>query len=634
MSTPAPAAPIHPEMQKLIDEGKLTSTAARTLSAMEPGAYCQHKSWGFGRVTAWNLPENQIRIDFATKLNHPMQLQYAGDNLRVIPPDHFLARKADDLAGVKKMAAEDPVALVSLILQHSEGQRATPAQIAALLIPDAIGGETEFKRWWDNAKKSLKKDGRFAVPAKKTDFVEMRAEAVGHTQELIGQFQSARQLKGQLAALDQIFKHIEDFKEDTASLLPVLGAAGAAAARNQRLDVFASFELLVTRDEIAVAAGLDPAAASPTLADFLRAEEGRLGDIIGKLPAAKQRFALSQLPVALGDETWSTKALSFLPQTHNARVVGEVAKLLETHGRSEEMRAFIERTIREYSISCEMLLWLCKERSDEKFASFVGPRLFGALLSALERDAFSDIKRSTKLRELLLSDRALVPELLASADPGELRAAARALLASPSLEELDKRSLMARLIKHHPELQTLLTGGAEEKPTVLIVSWSSLEKRKLEYEDLVNKKIPENSKEIGVARSYGDLRENFEFKAAKEMQSVLLRRKAELEQDLARSRGTNFENPDISQVAIGTVVKLSPVGGGASETYTILGAWDGDPERHIISYQTTLGQALMAHRTGEIIDLPNIDGSGSRRVKIESIAAYKVPTPAEEAAAE
>ena len=250
--------------------------------------------------------------------------------------------------------------------------------------------------------------------------------------------------------------------------------------------------------------------------------------------------------------------------------------------------------------------------------------MFGALLSALERDAYSDIKRSTKLRELLLSDRELVPELLAKADPGELRAASRALLASPSVEELDKRSLMARLIKHHPDLQTLLTGGAEEKSSVLIVSWSSLEKRKLEYEELVNKKIPENSKEIGVARSYGDLRENFEFKAAKEMQSVLLRRKAELEQDLTRSRGTNFENPDVSQVAIGTVVELVPAGGGgASETYTILGAWDGDPDKQVISYQTTLGQALLSHRAGEIVELPVETGAAIRRMKIASINAYR-----------
>ena len=41
------------------------------------------------------------------------------------------------------------------------------------------------------------------------------------------------------------------------------------------------------------------------------------------------------------------------------------------------------------------------------------------------------------------------------------------------------------------------------------------------------------------------------------------------------------------------------------ETYTILGAWDGDPDRHIISYQTAIGQALLGHKTGETVTLPN-----------------------------
>ena len=39
------------------------------------------------------------------------------------------------------------------------------------------------------------------------------------------------------------------------------------------------------------------------------------------------------------------------------------------------------------------------------------------------------------------------------------------------------------------------------------------------------------------------------------------------------------------------------------ETYTILGAWDGDPDRHIISYQTAIGQALLGHEVGETISL-------------------------------
>ncbi len=166
----------------------------------------------------------------------------------------------------------------------------------------------------------------------------------------------------------------------------------------------------------------------------------------------------------------------------------------------------------------------------------------------------------------------------------------------------------------------MVTGGQpQEKAASLIVSWSSLEKRKAEYEELVKAKIPENRKEIALARSYGDLSENFEFRAAKQMQSVLMRRKAELEQMLHNARGTSFENVDTSRVSIGTVVKLRNAETKNEETYTILGAWDGDPDRHLISYQTAIGQALLGHSVGEAISLNTDHGAAQFTiVSIES----------------
>jgi transcription elongation GreA/GreB family factor len=221
--------------------------------------------------------------------------------------------------------------------------------------------------------------------------------------------------------------------------------------------------------------------------------------------------------------------------------------------------------------------------------------------------------------------------MFAGAELGVARDAMRRLMLSPVFDELTKRSLMARIIKLYPDLQSLVSGGqAEEKSESLVVSWSSLQKRKAELEELVNKKIPENSKEIGLARSYGDLRENFEFKAAKEMQAVLMRRKSELERDLHRARGTAFESPDTSQVSIGTIVTLRETTSGREETYTILGAWDGDPERDIISYQTAIGQSLLSHRLGETVEL-NSEGDNGRYaiVAIEPAPLDEVPAEPE-----
>src|SRR5438477_12256265 len=104
------------ELEKLVEAGKLPSKAAEKLDALKPGTFCLHKSWGFGRVAEWNLLLNQIVIDFAGKKGHAMQLQYAADNLTVIPPEHFLARKANDLDGTKRLAKDNHAEAMSNVL--------------------------------------------------------------------------------------------------------------------------------------------------------------------------------------------------------------------------------------------------------------------------------------------------------------------------------------------------------------------------------------------------------------------------------------------------------------------------------------------------------------------------------------
>ena len=595
------------ELQKLVDAGKLTPAGAAQLNRLKPGAFCLHKSWGFGRVADWNLLLNQILIDFEKKKGHPMQLQYAAENLTPIPAHHFLARKANDLPALKIQLKEDPAAVMRNILE-SLGGKATQAQISSWLL-GGVFSEPEFKRWWDWAKKLLKKEGHFLIPTKKNDPIELRSAPVSRADELLAFFDQARQPKEQAAALDQIIKLHDEFKEPEKQLQPLLDAIEETARRNQRLNPAMAFELVIGRDDLLQ---LEPKLRSSNpgfaLERLIVEEEPRLADILPKIPSAKERRVLHALPAALG-ERWTVRAL-YLMQGSNARLVSSMPKVFAEADRLDELRAALERSLREHSATSEILFWLCKNRAD--WPELIHPELLSAILSACERDQHNESNsRSTRLRDLLLSDRSLIPDIFAGVELGVARDSMRRLMLSPVFDELTKRSLMARIIKLYPDLQNLVSGEqTEAKSEALVVSWSSLQKRKAELEELVNKKIPENSKEIGVARSYGDLRENFEFKAAKEMQAVLMRRKSELERALHLARGTGFENPDTSQISIGTVVTLRETTTNREESYTILGAWDGDPERSIISYQTAIGQALLGRRLGEIVELNSEEDTG------------------------
>ena len=608
------------ELEKLVESGKLTTKAAEQLEQLRPGSFCLHKSWGFGQVAEWNLLLNQIVIDFKTKAKHPMQLAYAAENLTPIPAGHFLARKVREPDAIKAALKSDPAAVVRNILEGYDG-KATLAQISDALVGDLFT-ETEWKRWWTSAKKAMKSSGYFSVPAKKSEPIALRGEPVSRADELLTFFNQTRQSKEQAAALDQIIKFHHEFKDPKTQLQPIVEKIESTAAQNQKLHSPLTFELVLARDDLlARVPELTITRPDLTLERLISEEESRLTEILSKLPSAKERRVLQALPRALGDG-WTRRAWRMMV-SNNPRLVAQIPKIFAENGKIDELRTLLERAVREHSASSEMMVWLCRERAS--WPELITPEILPAILSAIERDQHNETSRSSRLRDLLLDDRELIGDIFANSEVGAARDVMRRLLLTPVFDNLTKRSLMARVIKLYPELESMATGAQpEEKTETLIVSWSSLRKRQEEFEEIVNKKIPENSKEIGVARSYGDLRENFEFKAAKQMQAVLMRRKSELEQMLHRARGTDFSNADTFQVSIGTIITLRDVDSAQEESYSILGAWDGDPERHIISYQTAIGQALLGKKRGERVTLNTDHGTATYEVVAISAAPLDI----------
>jgi transcription elongation GreA/GreB family factor len=482
--------------------------------------------------------------------------------------------------------------------------------------------ETEWKRWWTSAKKAMKSSGYFSVPAKKSEPIALRGEPVSRADELLTFFNQTRQSKEQAAALDQIIKFHHEFKDPKTQLQPIVEKIESTAAQNQKLHSPLTFELVLARDDLlARVPELTITRPDLTLERLISEEEPRLTEILSKLPSAKERRVLQALPRALGD-AW-TKRTWRMMLSNNPRLVAQIPKIFAENGKIDELRTLLDRAVREHSASSEMMVWLCRERAN--WPELITPEILPAILSAIERDQHNETSRSSRLRDLLLDDRELIGDIFANSEVGAARDVMRRLLLTPVFDNLTKRSLMARVIKLYPELESMATGAQpEEKTETLIVSWSSLRKRQEEYEEIVNKKIPENSKEIGVARSYGDLRENFEFKAAKQMQAVLMRRKSELEQMLHRARGTDFSNADTFQVSIGTIVTLRDVDSAQEESYSILGAWDGDPERRIISYQTAIGQALLSKKRGERVTLNTDHGTATYEVVAISSAPLDI----------
>src|SRR6185437_10191893 len=229
------------------------------------------------------------------------------------------------------------------------------------------------------------------------------------------------------------------------------------------------------------------------------------------------------------------------------------------------------------------------------------PRLLSAIFFGIDYEALQAASaRRIPLADILSEDPDLIADLLATADPETARDLANTLLLNQGFEELTKKSLLARFIKIFPNIQSLVAADAEGKEEQLLVSRASYDRRRDEYEAIVSKKIPENSRAIATAREHGDLRENSEFKMAKQDQQILMAHKGQLKRDLARARVTDFKDAPVDQVGIGSQVKLT-LPNGSTASYSVLGAWDSDPDRNIISYKTPLGAALLSKKVGDVV---------------------------------
>ena len=604
------------ELEKMVAAGKLDRHHIEALVQLTTSGFCMHRSWGFGRIKTIDTVFARFTIDFPNKTGHNMDLAFAAESLKPISKDHILARKAADLEGLRQMAATNHLELVKLVLS-SYGGKATADQIQQVLVPEVI--RDDWKKWWEAAKRELKKDGHFQVPLKKNEPIIYQAKEVSLQDRLLQEFRAAKGLKARIAVAGELLKNAHDLADKEAAATEVIAALNAEIPSYQRTQPAVALEAIFARDDARAMAGAAPVEGELGAA-AIWSQDLKLGSLMEALPASKHRRALESFESANPDH-WQ-EALRANLNSISAKLAREFAGLLIHEGKIDALKETLARLISQHTASSELLLWLAKERNDS-FADILGPEVFRAMLTAMERDQFNE-RRSNRLRDFILDDQELLVELIGSADLEVIKDLTRALQLSPSFDDMDKRSLLARIVKSYPAIQSLISGEQSKQETHLIVSWESLERRKNEYHELVEKKIPANSKEIAVARSYGDLRENHEYKAAKEMQKLLMKRKGELETQLVRARGTDFANPKTEVVGIGTVVRATDLAVNQPERFTILGAWDSDPEKDVVSYLSPMAQAMLNHKVGDEVEF-EVHGAQHRH-RIEGIEAYKTPS--------
>lgn len=137
----------------------------------------------------------------------------------------------------------------------------------------------------------------------------------------------------------------------------------------------------------------------------------------------------------------------------------------------------------------------------------------------------------------------------------------------------------------------------------VVLTEEGLAKLEAELDELKNVKRREMAERIKLAISYGDLRENSEYHAAKEDQAMMESRILTIEKLLKKARVVQIENHDLSHVQIGCTVVLDDQEFKEKVEYKIVGAEEADVTASKISYESPLGKELLGKRIGDTIEV-------------------------------
>jgi len=581
-----------------------------------PDRLCHDKTWGFGVIKRLDDFYEKVTIDFRKKSGHQMSFAYASETLELIDENHLQSQRHRDEAALQVLVADDAAEIVRIALQ-SYGPLS--ADVLKEILVDGIVAANGWKDFWDRARRGLKQDSLVAMPAKRSEAIHLLSSERSYDKKW---FEALAEERDPQVILDRALELGESGKMDELS--------------PESRDILRGRLRFVTWSMEKSAPRLSARAALLVERFGLREEEDDLDDVLTKLRKPKRLAAtLHGLPVRevasflemllRQDADLTRRQLAGAVGGMSVSVLNVVIETLRAKDAVDECARAIREQIAQREPPMPILYWLCRHLA-EFDAWDLGARydLLKHAFDGMQRSQSGDgLKAQNQLR-LLIRQQEWLRDALSCVSEAQRRMLMAQLNSAQGWDPSERRSVMAAMIKLYPDLEQVVRGEQEkEEAAGASGRWTSVRsyaERREQLRRLVEVEIPENSREIGVARSYGDLRENAEYQAARDHQGILMRRKAEIEHDLKQVRATDFRGMRSDGAGMGTCVTLERED-GKKQVFNLLGEWDRDAELSIISSQSKLAQLLERKHEGDDVVLPGEDSDMPWRIaRIEPIS--------------
>ncbi len=535
------------------------------------GQYFYFERYGLGEIVDTIPTRREIVINFEKKERHFLTLDIARGLLTPIDSEHFLYKKHKNIAELKDLASSDPFALMKLLLK-SFAQPLTATQIKGYL--DGLVEKRALSRVWEKARKRLEKDDNVKVSGRTMKTYAYSESTVDKQEEAIAAFKQAPAREKYLLAehyakkMPTLFKQIE----------PQLAELGNNVYKKEpalALDIALLFDdlkiegnLSYTPDDIFV---------------YVKPEK-----IITKLNNIDHQKILIHAIREKNPHRWVDILEKVFFLTGDTKLLDEVVQHLQSS--PQKLKNIYYAVFSMPKQFPQQFQWMLKKIQSGDLQEYRSPRFIPKLIDSL--DYVKGIK--TTMSNILSLEK--FDTILHEAEEDDARRILKSITHNQTLLEYEKKDF-SRIIEYY------FPHFFSKKGETIYTTEAALRKKKDELHRLMTIEIPENKKEISRAREYGDLSENFEYKAARERQDQLYQKVRTLEAALKKVTVIDSKTIDTSRVTVGTKVTLKSVQRGEHIHYTILGRWDTDLEKNIISSEAPIARSLLGKVRGDRITL-------------------------------
>lgn len=525
---------------------------------------------GAGVVTELNPELGICRLDFEKEKRVSVPLGAAAKYLVPLPQGHVLRDKFRDADGLKAAAKSSPPEFLAKLLQ-SFGRPMLMSEVRDAVI--GVVPEEKWTSWWTAARKNP----QVVTSGTGAKATYAFAGSSGDAEKAIRRDFERADAK---AKLELARKHSARSQE-LADFFS--NALAAEAGKLARTDGGQAWQILATLESLPgkYNAPIDPASllSGPMAA---RTVAGISDKILREKALTTVRQQHPDWPKIYGE-------VFFLDE--DPKILSSIIAELESAGQTEIRDRLLDETIRYPRRHPRAFYWYVKRLADDESHSAKATySILFQILDALTHDEFGGVR--ARLKDLFDKGGLAVRIIMNQDNEEQARRLVETLDRYGALEEYRREIVKAAALMKYPTLR-------EPQQEPVYATAEMLEKKRAELHNLKNVEIPANSKALQAAREMGDLRENFEYKAARARAEYLSARVGELAGEISRVRVLDPSQIDISVVRVGTKVELS--NGDARREVTILGPWESDPEHGIYSNQSEVANKLMGHAAGQIV---------------------------------